>query len=79
MKRQVICFTPGEVFDWIEQADIPQLQEIMDAIQDRYALVYPDWDILYLALPKQDCTQRRDLLKKAYEKLKQADKSAHPG
>ena len=57
------------IFDWIEDAGKEDLQAIMDAIQDRYALLHPDWDILYVALPKNDCTQRTELLKKVSERL----------
>ena len=58
------------VLDWIEQADFRQLQEAMDAIQDRFALLYPQWDILYLALPKNDPPRREALLGKAFGEFK---------
>ena len=69
MKKTTVCFTPVEVFEWIEQAGLPQLQEVMDVIQERYAILCPDWDILYLALPQQDLNQRMALLKKALDDI----------
>ena len=42
------------ILNWIETANRQQLQKIMDSVQDRYAQILPDWDILYLALPKTD-------------------------
>ena len=69
MKKTAVCFTPEEIFDWIEQAGLPQLQEVMDAIQERYAILCPDWDILYLALPQKDPKQRMALLRKAFDDI----------
>ncbi len=35
-----------------------ELQEVMAAIQKRYAANFPEWDVFYLAIPK-DPSQRK--------------------
>ena len=57
------------ILNQIENANQQQLQEIIDSIQDRYAQILPQWDILYLALPKEDCDERRNLIRKILDAL----------
>ena len=64
MNAQNPDFLPEYIFDVIETANLLQLQEIMDAIAERYALLSPEWDIFYLALPKNNEDLRRELLQK---------------
>ena len=54
----------------IESASQQELQILMDAIQDRYAQLFPDWDILYMALPKQDSPEKEHLVNQIIEKIR---------
>ena len=57
------------ILNWIETANRQQLQEIMDSVQDRYAQILPDWDILYLAMPKTDSAERQHLIRNVLQTL----------
>ena len=57
------------VFDRIERAGEQELREIMDAVQDRFAVAYPQWDIVYVAVPKEDPDRRKEILEKAFDML----------
>ena len=52
----------------IEQADDTQISQIIRAVIRRYGLVFPDWDVLFLSVPK-DPTQRRLQLEHMREQL----------
>ena len=54
----------------IEQADDTQISQIIHAVIRRYSLVFPDWDVLFLSLPK-DPSQRRLQLEHMLEQLKE--------
>lgn len=56
------------VFAIIEQADDMQISQIIRAVIRRYGLVFPDWDVLFLSVPK-DPTQRRLQLEHMLEQL----------
>ncbi len=45
----------------IEQMDRLEIEEVMEAIQDWFHETYPDWDVLYIAVP-QDPKQREEAL-----------------
>ena len=45
----------------IEQADDFQIREIMDAVERRYAVAYPQWDVFYAAVHKDPALRRKDL------------------
>jgi len=45
----------------IEQADDFQIREIMDAVERRYAIAYPQWDVFYAAVHKDPALRRKDL------------------
>ena len=47
----------------IHQADGAALDDIAKALTDRYNTLFPDHEILYLALPKDDPKERKRLLK----------------
>ena len=40
-----------DILKKIEQADDQQLNEIMDAISEQYRIRYPDWEVVYMAVP----------------------------
>ncbi len=50
------------LLEQIVQADCNMLNEIMDAVRLRYKTVFPEWEIIYLAIPKQDSQERREQL-----------------
>ena len=54
----------------IEQADDTQISQIIRAVIRRYGLVFPDWDVLFLSIPK-DPSQRRLQLVHMLEQLKE--------
>ena len=49
------------VLKTIEQADDFQIREIMDAVERRYAIAYPQWDVFYAAVHKDPALRKRDL------------------
>ena len=49
------------VLKTIVQADDFQIREIMDAVERRFALAYPQWDVLYTAVHKDPELRRKDL------------------
>ena len=53
--------TLEEILLFIAQADDGQLNDITTALSARYKSPFPDWEVVYLALPLHD-PQRRDEL-----------------
>ena len=51
----------SDVLSFISQADDAQLNDITTALSARYKTLFPDWEVVYLALPLHD-PQRRDEL-----------------
>ena len=51
----------SDVLSFISQADDAQLNDITTALSGRYKTLFPDWEVVYLALPLHD-PQRRDEL-----------------
>lgn len=49
------------ILEKIEQADDFQIREIMDAVERRYAIAYPQWDVFYAAVHKDPALRRKDL------------------
>ncbi len=54
--------TFSEVLSIIENTGDFEMAEIMAAIRRRYRKFYPDWEVLYLACPKNDPAQRQQTL-----------------
>ena len=44
----------NEIFKKIRRADDAEINEIIDALTQRYKEVYPDWEIMFLAMPRND-------------------------
>ena len=40
------------MLEYIAQADETDIQELMDAVLDRYHVIYPDWEINTFVLPR---------------------------
>ena len=62
-----------EVIRAIEQTDIENMRDVLQATMKRYRELYPDWKILFLSA-KADATDERsqailELIRKAHELL----------
>ena len=53
--------TLEEILLFISQADDAQLNAITDALSARYKTLFPDWEVIYLALPCRDPERREQL------------------
>ena len=60
----------SDVLSFISQADDAQLNDITTALSARYKVLFPDWEVLYLALPLHDAERREELWAQA--------RKAHP-
>ena len=50
-----------DILAQIEQADYAQLEQIMDAVEQRYAKEFPEWDVFYTAVHKDPVLRRKEL------------------
>ena len=50
-----------EILRKIEQADDFQIREIMDAVERRYAIAFPKWDVFYAAVHKDPALRKKEL------------------
>ena len=62
-----------EVIRAIEQTDVENMRDVLQATMKRYRELYPDWKILFLSA-KADATDERsqailELIRKAHELL----------
>ena len=46
----------------IEQSDDYEITEIMDAVRKRYAVRFPEWEVLFISCPKNDPITRRQTM-----------------
>ena len=53
--------TLEDIILFISQADDTQLNDITSALTARYKVLFPDWEVVYLALPLQDPERREQL------------------
>ena len=51
----------AEVLSFISQADDAQLNDITRALSARYKTLFPDREVIYLALPLHDVERREEL------------------
>ena len=54
--------TLDDVLGFIKQADDNEISKIMEAVRCRFAVAFPDWEVLYLSCPKNDPVQRKQTL-----------------
>ncbi len=54
--------TIQDIKDYIDRAEPWEVDLLCDYIMDRKERAHPDWDFLYLALPRQDPAVRRTAL-----------------
>ena len=62
-----MIMTLEDIILFISQADDGQLNAITDALSARYKALFPDWEVVYLALPCQDPERREQLWELARE------------
>lgn len=54
-----------EVLTKIRQADDIEINQIINAVTQRYKEVFPDWEVTFLSLPKNDpdaCLRELELI-----------------
>ena len=49
------------VIEFIEQADDLEIEQIMKAVQRRYVVAFPQWEVLYLAVHKDPVLRKKDM------------------
>lgn len=49
----------------ISEANDIEINQMLDAITERYKKCYPDWEVAFLALPLKDTEQRKVILESA--------------
>lgn len=61
--------TQKEVLEKIEAAQRGEIQDYVKAAFCRYQELYPEWDITYMAIPKNDPEKRRQTIQYIIEML----------
>ena len=67
------------VYRYIMQADGELTDALLQAVLERRKLLFPDWEMLYIALPKQDAEKRAAILKGMLELETVACAEFNPG
>lgn len=62
-----------EVIDRITQAEAGEIQEYVTAAFNRYRQLYPEWDITYMAIPKNDLEDRQRTIQYIIEILRRSE------
>ena len=60
-----------DIMERIKRADDAQISQVIMAVIDRYAAVHPDWEIVFLSLPKDDPEERERCIRAATAMLRQ--------
>ena len=60
-----------DIMERIKRADDAQISQVIMAVIDRYAAVHPDWEIVFLSLPKDDPEERERCIHAAAAMLRQ--------
>ena len=58
-----------QIVDYVEKATIEEVDAILGAVFQRRRKLFPDWDMIYFALPMHDPAERKRLLEQALEVL----------
>ena len=61
----------SELVKAIHAADDTQIRLVIDAVIERFARMYPDWEILFCSLPKNDPEARRIHAQRLIDYLRQ--------
>ena len=52
-----------EITERIKTLSFLEIQEVMEAIQDWYRVTYPDWDVVYMAVPLEPKARKAALVR----------------
>lgn len=52
----------AQILSYIRSTEDSQLEQILSAALDRKRVLFPDWDIQYIAVPKNDPREQEILL-----------------
>lgn len=58
-----------EVYMKVEEAGMEEIDELLGAAIERKRELFPDWEILYLAMPKRDTQKWKEILDQVYAYL----------
>lgn len=58
-----------DVILWLESMNSGEMDAILSVIIDRYALLYPESELIYLFLPKNDMEERKQILQQVVKFL----------
>ena len=61
----------SELVERIHDADDTQIRLVIDAVIERFGRMYPDWEVMFCSLPKNDPEARRIHAQRLIEYLKQ--------
>ncbi len=50
-----------EILNKVQSMTEVELQELMDAIQQRYTEAYPEWEVLYLSLHRDPALRQEEV------------------
>ena len=74
-----MCWFQKKIREWvlkeIEKADSQLLSEIVQSVQHRYAALHPEWETVFLSLPKADTQEREEELEKMIRILREGYQS----
>ena len=52
MSKKRSRFILPYILKFIERTDDQEIQDVIQAVIRRYALAFPDWEVMFLSLPK---------------------------
>ena len=60
---------------WIENADSLVLNDVLAAVHKRYGYLFPDWEMIFMSLPKMATEERNMELDKMIAVIKKYSKA----
>ena len=66
----------GDLIKTIQLANDEELSQIILEIIARYGALHPDWEVIFLSLPKNDLKERRRCIRAAVSMLKNENRRA---
>lgn len=74
-----MCWFQKRIRKWIQKeiakADSQLLSEIEQSVQRRYAALHPEWETVFLSLPKTNAQKRKEELEKMIQLLREEYRS----
>ena len=59
-----------DLIDRVEDLLPGELIPVLDAVMERYRVLFPEWEIIYAAIPKEASPERTAFLEGLLERLK---------